>query len=131
MIPLPGETPGAWWGDTGSRQAREAAAERDGYSTEFDLGVYFLHDVPPEVVAAGESHQRPEADAVFESVCDFEAWPPLPIRVVAGADDRFFPVDFQRALARDRLGLDADILRGGHLIALSHPTELANYLLRA
>jgi len=131
MIPSPGETPGAWWENTGSLRAREAAAERDGYSTQFDPAVYFLHDVPPEVAAAGEPHQRPEADAVFESVCNFEAWPSVPIRVVAGADDRFFPVDFQRTLAHDRLGLDANVLPGGHLIALSQPARLANYLLDA
>ena len=131
MIPLPGETPGAWWENTGSRRAREAAAERGGYSTEFDLAVYFLHDVPPEVAAAGEPHQRPEADAAFESVCDFEAWPPVPLRVVAGADDRFFPAGFQQSIARNRLGVNADILPGGHLIALSQPAALANYLLRS
>lgn len=129
MVPTPGETPGAWWENTGSLRAREAAAERSGYSTRFDLAVYFLHDVPPEVAAAGEAHQRPEADAVFESVCDFEKWPSVPIRVVAGADDRFFPVGFQQTLARERLGLDADVLPGGHLIALSQPTGLADYLL--
>ena len=39
-------------------QARVAAAEKDGYGTEFDLAAYFLHDVPPEIAAAGESHQR-------------------------------------------------------------------------
>ena len=129
MIPVPGETPGAWWDNTGWLQAREAAAERGGYGTEFDLAVYFLHDVPPEVAAAGEPYQRPEADVVFGSVCDFGAWPPMPIRVVAGADDRFFPAGFQRTLARDRLGLDADVRPGGHLIALSRPAELADYLL--
>lgn len=131
MVPSPGETPGAWWENTGSLRAREAAAERDGYSTRFDLEVYFLHDVPPEVAAAGEPHQRPEADAAFESVCDFEAWPSVPIRLVAGADDRFFPVGFQQTLARERLGLEADVLPGGHLIALSQPTGLADYLLDA
>lgn len=130
MIPLPGETPGAWWNNTGSLRARETAAERGGYGTEFDLAVYFLHDVPPEVAAAGEGHQRPEANAAFGSVCDFQAWPSVPIRVVAGADDRFFPAEFQQTLARDRLGVEADVLRGGHLIALSQPVELANYLLR-
>jgi pimeloyl-ACP methyl ester carboxylesterase len=129
MIPTPGETPGAWWENTGSLRARKAAAERGGYSTRFDLAVYFLHDVPPTVAAAGEAHQRPEADAAFESVCDFEAWPSVPTRVAAGAGDRFFPVGFQQALARDRLGLEADVLPGGHLIALSQPTRLANYLL--
>jgi len=131
MIPSPGETPGAWWANTGSLRAREAAAERGGYDTRFDLAVYFLHDVPPVVAAAGEPHQRPEADVAFESVCDFEAWPSIPIRVATGADDRFFPVGFQQRLARDRLGLEADVLPGGHLIALSQPTELANYLLGA
>ena len=128
MIPSPGETPGAWWDNTGWLAARTAAAERGGYGTEFDLAVYFLHDVPPEVAAAGAAHQRPEADAVFGSVCDFAAWPPVPIRAVAGADDRFFPAAFQRALAARRLGVDADVLPGGHLIALSRPAELADYL---
>jgi hypothetical protein len=129
MIPRPGETPGAWWGNTGWDGARVAAAERGGYGTEVDLAVYFLHDVPPDVAAAGEPYQRPEADVVFGSACDFTAWPPVPIRAVAGADDRFFPADFQQALARDRLGIEADVLPGGHLIALAQPARLASYLL--
>ena len=129
MIPMSGETPGAWWDITGSFQAREAAAQQGGYSAEFDPAAYFLHDVPPEVAAKGEPHQRPEADAVFGSVCSFDSWPSVPIRVVVGADDRFFPVEFQRTLARDRLGLEADVLPGGHLIALSRPLGLAKYLL--
>ncbi len=62
MIPAPGETPGQWWDNTGWAQARVAAAEKGGYDTEFDLAAYFLHDVPPEIAAAGETHQRPEAD---------------------------------------------------------------------
>ena len=129
MIPVPGETPGAWWAATGWQQARVQAAERGGYGTELDLATYFLHDVPPEVAAAGEPYQRPEADVVFGSVCDFGCWPDVPIRAVAGADDRFFPAAFQRALARDRLGIEADLLPGGHLIALSQPDRLAAYLL--
>lgn len=129
MIPNPGESPGAWWGNTGSLPAREAAAREQGYPTEFDLDVYFLHDVPPEVAAAGAPHQRPEADAAFASVCDFERWPSVPIHVVAGADDRFFPLGFQRKLARERLGIEADVLAGGHLLALSQPSALADYLL--
>jgi pimeloyl-ACP methyl ester carboxylesterase len=129
MVPDPGETPGEWWENTGSEPARVAAAESGGYDTEFDLDTYFLHDVPPEVAAAGEPHQRPEADVVFGSVCDFEAWPQVPIDAVAGESDRFFPVGFQRRLAQDRLGLEADVLPGGHLMALSQPDALAGYLL--
>jgi pimeloyl-ACP methyl ester carboxylesterase len=129
MIPSPGETPGGWWDNTGWPQACEAAAQAGGYGTEFDPAVYFLHDVPPEVAAEGEPHQRPEVDAVFRSVCSFDGWPPVPTRVVAGADDRFFPVEFQRTLARDRLGVEADVVPGGHLIALARPQGLAEYLL--
>ncbi len=129
MIPVSGETPGAWWANTGWLAARTEAAERGGYGTEFDEVAYFLHDMPPEVAAAGAAHQRPEAGAVFGSVCEFGAWPSIPTRIVAGVDDRFFPVEFQRRLALERLGLEADVLPGGHLIALAHPVELANYLL--
>jgi pimeloyl-ACP methyl ester carboxylesterase len=129
MIPRPGETPGAWWENTGWSDAGAAAAKRGGYPADVDLAVYFLHDVAPEVAAAGEPYQRPEADVAFGSRCDFGRWPSIPIRAVAGADDRFFPVDFQQALARDRLGLDADVLPGGHLIALAQPAALARYLL--
>ncbi len=130
MIPSSGETPGAWWDNTGWSQARAAAAERGGYGIEFDEAVYFLHDVPPEVAATGAQHQRPEADAVFGSVCDFGSWPAVPTRIVTGSGDRFFPLEFQQSVARDRLGIEPDVLPGGHLIALARPSELASYLLR-
>jgi hypothetical protein len=129
MIPAAGETAGDWWGNTGAVGAREAAAAQGGYGTDFDLSAYFLHDLPPEIAASGEPYQRPEADAVFGSPCDFGAWPPVPTRAVAGADDRFFPVGFQRAQVRDRLGIEADVLPGGHLIALARPDALTCYLL--
>src|SRR5215469_12202652 len=109
MIPVSGETPGAWWGNTGWSEAQKAATEAGGYGTEFDENVYFLHDVPADVLATGTG-PRAEADAVFGSVCEFAGWPAL--RVVAGADDRFFPAGFQQALARERLGIEADVLPG-------------------
>jgi pimeloyl-ACP methyl ester carboxylesterase len=129
MIPLPGETAGAWWDATGSQAARIAAAQAGGYGTEFDMATYFLHDVSPEVAAAGGQNGRDEAAAAFESPCDFGTWPSIPIAVVAGTDDRFFPAGFQRRVAADRLGLEADVLPGGHLIALAQPGPLARYLL--
>ena len=129
IIPAPGETPGAWWENTGQAAARIAAAERGGYRTEFDVQTYFLHDVPAEVLASGE--ESAEADAAFGSVCDFSEWPGVHVSAVAGADDRFFPVNFQQRLARERLRIEADVLPGGHLIALSQPEDLARYLLAA
>jgi len=57
------------------------------------------------------------------------AWPKVPTVVVQGSDDRLFPLDFQRRVVRDRLGLDVDVMPGGHLMALSQPDELARRLL--
>jgi pimeloyl-ACP methyl ester carboxylesterase len=129
MIPLPGETPGQWWDNTGWEEARLSAAEAGGYGAEFDLATYFLHDVPPEVVATGADHERPETDVAFGQPCDIEGWPPVTTRVVAATGDRFFPVTFQRRLAEERLGVRADEIPGGHLVALSQPVELSNLLL--
>ena len=129
MIPLPGETPGAWWGNTGSEQARRDSAKSHGYTEQFDLAAYFFHDVPEDVVQAGAAHQRPEVEVVFRSPCRFEAWPAIPCHVIVGKDDRFFPLEFQRRVARERLGLDVEEIAGGHLIALSNPRGLADRLL--
>jgi pimeloyl-ACP methyl ester carboxylesterase len=129
MIPRPGETAGAWWGNTGSTKARVEEAERSGYGTEFDVATYFLHDVPEDVARQGAAHQRPEAEIAFKQPCRFESWPAIPIHVVVGEEDRFFPREFQRRVARERLGKDVDEVPGGHLVALSNPRALADRLL--
>jgi len=129
MIPVPGETAREWWANTGWDQARVAAADRGGYSPSFDLATYFLHDLPPEVVKQGEAQERPEADVVFGEPCRFETWPAIPIHVLAGRDDRFFPIEFQRRVAQERLRLGVDDLPGGHLLALANPRALADQLL--
>jgi pimeloyl-ACP methyl ester carboxylesterase len=129
MIPVPGETAGAWGDNTGSNRARVEAAEAGGYTTEFDEVTYFLHDVPPAVLADGDRLRRPESEASFASVCEFRGWPPVPLKVVAGREDRLFPAGFQQRVAQERLGVTADVLPGGHLIALSQPEALARYLL--
>jgi pimeloyl-ACP methyl ester carboxylesterase len=125
MIPQPGETPGEWWDNVGSEQARTAAAARDGYSAELDLSTYFMHDVPEDL--AEEMRQQAESplDERFDDVCTFDTWPSAPIHVVAGREDRFFPLELQQRIARERLGVEPLIVPGGHLAALSHPEELA------
>ena len=128
MIPEPGETAGEWWAHTGALEARDEAARAGGYGP-FDEATYFLHDVDTDIAAEGERYQRAEAAIVFESVCDFDAWPAIEIRVLAGVDDRFFPVDFQGRVARDRLGVAVDVLPGGHLLPLVQPRLVADYLM--
>lgn len=129
MIPLPGETAGEWWEHTGWEEARVAAARRGGYRVEFDLDTYFLHDVPKRIAERLASHERDEAELAFREPAGFQRWPDLPIHVVAGKDDRFFPATFQAWLARERLGRAVHEIPGGHLVALSRPRELAELLL--
>ncbi|MFM6847813.1 MAG: alpha/beta fold hydrolase [Terrabacter sp.] len=129
MIPLPGETPGTWWGNTGAVEARTERASRLGYPVEFDPGTYLFHDVPPEVLATatakGEQSQRPFGDR-----CTFSSMP-APVTVISARDDRFFPLEFQQRLARERLGVEPVVVPGGHLVALSHPDELAAAVMAA
>ena len=78
--------------------------------------------------------------AQFQFVCavmtmrthaTFTAWPAIGIRVLVGQDDRFFPVGLQRRVARDRLGIEADVIPGGHLLPLVQPRLVADYLLQS
>lgn len=124
MIPAPGETPGQWWENVGSEPARRAAAARGGYSPEFDLTTYFLHDIPDDVVSEMERHAATMLDERFDDPCTFAHWPPIPVHVIAGREDRFFPLEFQQRVARERLGVDPLVVPGGHLAALSHPDAL-------
>jgi pimeloyl-ACP methyl ester carboxylesterase len=132
MIPKPGETPGEWWVNTRHAEAKRQQNLRDGRSADapFNPLIDFFHDVPRPVVdeawAQGEPHQ---SDSVFASPCTFKAWPTVPTRVIVGRDDRFFPAEFQRRVARERLGISADEMPGGHLVALSQPAELSARLI--
>jgi pimeloyl-ACP methyl ester carboxylesterase len=130
MIPAPGETPGEWWDNTRQPEAKRDNDIREGRDpdAEFDLATYFLHDTPAEIVDEVMSTGRVESDAVFADPWPLSEWPDVPTTVIAGRDDRFFPLEFQTRLARERLGLEPRTLPGGHLVALSHPEELVDEL---
>jgi pimeloyl-ACP methyl ester carboxylesterase len=132
MIPQPGETAGEWWGNTGQGEAARANDLRAGRDPDapFDPMTTFLHDVPPDIldeVLAVESEDP--ADSLFAEPLALDRWPDVPTTVLAGREDRLFPYDFQVRVARERLGLTAEPLPGGHLVALSRPDALADRLL--
>ena len=104
-------------------------SDAGGYSVEFDLATYFLHDVPKDVAKEGAAHQRRESEIAFSEPANFQAWPDVPIHVMVDKDDRFFPRDFQARVAHERLGKTIDEIPCGHPVALSHPRELAEVLL--
>lgn len=130
MIPQPGETGGQWWDATRQAEARAGLARRDGRELSDDLLDDLFHDVPPDVVAEAMAAGDPgQSGTPFTEPWPLERWPDVPTRVVAGRDDRFFPLGFQRGIARDRLGLEVDQVPGGHLVALARPDALAERLI--
>jgi pimeloyl-ACP methyl ester carboxylesterase len=127
MIPTPGETGGDWWADTGHSAAQRAYLASIGLTPEDaadDLVLYF-HDVPDDVRAEAMQGEFEQSGTPMTQPWPLEAWPDVPTRVLAGRDDRLFPLTFQRRIARERLGLEVDDIEGGHLVALSRPRELA------
>jgi pimeloyl-ACP methyl ester carboxylesterase len=131
MIPNPGETPGQWWVNTGHAQARAEQAARDNRSLDGadEILEAFFHDVPAVVKAEVFARGEPEQSATpFGQPWPLTAWPDVETKILQGRDDRFFPIEFQRRIARDRLGIDLDEMPGGHLLALSQPSALADRL---
>jgi pimeloyl-ACP methyl ester carboxylesterase len=133
MIPAPGETAGEWWANTGQAEAMRSNDLREGRDPDagFDAQTHFLHDLSPDVLARlSPSGDTEPVDSLFETAFALSRWPDVPTTVLAGRDDRFFPYEFQRRLAKERLGLDAEPLPGGHLLALSQPEALVARLIR-
>ena len=131
MIPAPGESAGEWWSVTGQLMARRENEAREGRNPDapFDVRTGFFHDVPAEVVEEAFARgEPPESDRPFEEPWPIDAWPDVPTRVVVGRLDRLFPFVFLRSLARERLGVEPEVVDAGHLPALSRPDELVEVL---
>jgi pimeloyl-ACP methyl ester carboxylesterase len=124
MIPAPGETGEAWWSNTGQGDAMRDHLIGLGLSAEDadDDDVVYFHDVPAEVREEAFGHgESQQSWTPMTEPWPLVAWPDVPTRVLVGRDDRLFPADFQRRVARERLGIEIDEIGGGHLLALSEP----------
>ena len=131
MIPRPWETAGEWWRNTGHDEAIADLIERHGPMSSWGpdaLTEVFLHDVEPDVARDNERYQGVPGYGMFAEPWPLESWPDVPTHVLAPTEDRLFPLEFQRRVTRERLGLEIDEIRGGHLPMLSRPRELAERL---
>lgn len=130
MIPKLGETAGDWWEDTGHAEAIAPLTARLGTPDNWDeaaLDEVFYHDVDEATLAANDEYDGRPAPGMFAEPLTVARWPYLPTTVLAPAEDRLFPLEFQRRLTRERLGDEAEFaeMPGGHLPMLSRPRELA------
>ncbi len=129
MTPSPGERPGDWWEATGQSEAAAVYAVAEGRDPAFSVEEYFLHDLPADVIEGLMRTVPQQADRPFADPWPLPAWPDVPTRFVAARHDRLFPLDFQRRVVAERLGIDVEEVDGGHLVALSRPDELVAVLL--
>ena len=114
MVPAPGELFLDWWTNTGY--------EESGFED------VFYNDVSPELRAEAEKRERNENARALQEPWPLEAWPDVPTRYLLCRDDRMFTADWARRHARERLGIEADEMDGGHYVTLSRPRELADRL---
>ncbi|MDP4505556.1 alpha/beta fold hydrolase [Nonomuraea turcica] len=117
MIPVPGEPPSDWWGNTGF-----------GHKDISDPIGLFLHDVPRELAEEAVRREREHVGMAYGEPWPLEAWPDVPTRFLLCRDDRFFTPEFMRGVVRDRLGITPDEIDGGHAPMLARPKALADYL---
>lgn len=130
MIPTPGETGGEWWERTGQASAMATHARSLGLELAAleDPAVLYGHDLPRSLFEESGRHMRDQSGRPFADPWPRAAWPEVPTRVIAAREDRLFPLEFQRRVARERLGLVPDEVDGGHSALLSHPEQVAALL---
>ena len=114
MIPSPGELFDDWWTNAGYEQS--------GFDD------VFYHDVPPQLAAEAQRHERGEDSKALREPWPLDSWPATPTRYLLCRDDRMFTADWARRHARERLGIEADEMDGGHYVTLSRPREVAERL---
>jgi pimeloyl-ACP methyl ester carboxylesterase len=114
MIPSPGELFEDWWANTRYEESGN--------------GDVFYHDVPEDLAAEARRRERDEASKALQEPWPLETWPDVPTRYLLCREDRMFPAAWARRHTRERLGIDADEIDGGHYITLSRPRELAERL---
>ena len=117
MIPAPGELFADWWTNVGY--------EGTGYEGDDEV---FYHDVPDALANEAKRRERDETSRALREPWPLEAWPDTPTRYLLCRDDRMLAPAWARRHARERLGLEADEISGGHYISLSRPRELAERL---
>lgn len=88
-----------------------------------------LDELSPERATQARAQLRPHAVAPYREPCPLAALPDVPSAYVVCAEDRVVSPAWGRRAARQRLGVTARELPGGHMPQLARPRELAGLLL--
>lgn len=114
MIPMPGETFGDWWTNTG--HDRETIPEEP-----------YFNLVPADLAEQATNKERDQQGAWMSG-----PWPgkhpDVPTLGILCRDDLFFPPSFMRRQIGARLGIEPVEIPGGHYATLSNPDAVAGAL---
>jgi Alpha/beta hydrolase family len=133
IVPVPGQAAGESLGqDALADGFAELAAQQDpdaiggsGWPRDAAIAAFY-HDVPEPLVTEAVAALRLQQWGPTLESWPISAYPEVPARYVACDDDRIVSPAWQVRIARERLGLEADVLRGSHSPMLSRPAELAD-----
>lgn len=88
----------------------------------------FFHDAPPGLAGWAGERLRPQAHHIMDEPTPLASWPDVPSASILCRDDHAVDADWARRAARERLGVEAVEMEGGHSPFLTRPAELATIL---
>jgi pimeloyl-ACP methyl ester carboxylesterase len=88
----------------------------------------FFHDASSDIAAWAVARLRPQGYFAMGEPSPLQRWPDVPADVIVCRDDRAINPQWVRSSARERLGVDAVEIDGGHSPFLTRPAELAGLL---
>lgn len=88
----------------------------------------FFHDAPAALARWATQRLRPQSYRALNETTPLKAWPKVDSRSIVCRDDRAINPTWVRAAARDRLGVEAVEISGGHSPFMTRPVELAQIL---
>jgi pimeloyl-ACP methyl ester carboxylesterase len=89
----------------------------------------FYSDLAPDDAAWATVRLRPQCYDFMAEVTPLAAWPDVECASIVCRDDHAISADWVRTAARERLGVQAVEIPGGHSPFLSRPADLADQLL--
>ena len=136
ILPVPGEPAGGSLGREAFAEGFDdlavmQMAEDNGASRwprEAAIAAFY-HDVPEPLVTEAVAALRLQQWGPTQETWPLSAYPDVPTRYIATADDRILDPAWQVRTAEERLGIEAEVIEGSHSPMLSRPAELADLLL--
>lgn len=88
----------------------------------------FFHDCPDDLARWAAGNLRRQVWTTTRQPCPLERLPDVPATYILCTEDRPIAAEWARRMARERLGIEAVELPGGHSPFLSRPRHLAEVL---